>query len=367
MMRHVRSQALVWCAIVSLGSGCSSLPEQKGSVLEGFKYNWDLFNHRLSTLHVISGDSATEVAVVGGTSTTSEVLDLADTCDPDICDEFSFADNAIVDVWWSTVATTDAALLPMTVSLEVGRDGASAVAVGTLPKGARGEQEDSVALLSGLSLRTDHPLAEDTEACYRPRYGWHPRQISIAAGDVSINGDQVTVPVDAIFSAGKNFEEARTCIDEVNTLAVVSLDVHLLVVVGADAIETIPLSREASYPFVFGETPEVQLEPEPTDIATGIEAPLLGFGSMNFEFDPDRTDDRGAYLRSVGLWATPEGANAIATNYSPGTQIFDFAYRFEGEIHAVEIDAEITRGKSSDTFPAALDEAGDPVLNSLAH
>ena len=284
-------------ALIALASGCSRLPEQNGAVLEGFKYGWELFNHRISTLHVVAGESATEVSVIGGTSTTNETPELADTCDPELCDEFPFNDNALVDVWWSTLATRDAALVPMTISLEVGRDGASGEASGVLPDKARG---DGYAILTGLSLRTDHPLSDGSESCYNPRYGWHPRQIAVSLGDVAITGDKITVPVDAIFSAGKSFEEARTCVDEVNTLAMVALDVHLLAVIGPDSVETQTLSTEASYPFEEGSSPPEQAEIAPTSLPFGIEDPLLGFSRIDFQFDPDRTDDRGAYIRTVG-------------------------------------------------------------------
>lgn len=362
----------VW-AVLAVGlaggmlPGCGGkLPEQQGAVLEGFRFGWELFNHRLSTLHVVAGMEATEVAVVGGTSTTSEVPDLDETCDPDACDEFPFYDNALVDVWWSTLRTEEVALLPMKVSLEVGRAGAQAVATGTLPKEAakkKWTRHGGAAILTGLSLQTDHPL-EGEPSCYQPRYGWHPQRLAVSLGELTIDGDSVSVPVDAAFAAGKCFEQARTCVDEVNQRAMVALDVHLLAVVGTDAVETTKLQTEAAYPFDPG--PELQEEIAPTAISFGIEEPLVGFGSLDFRFDPDRDDDRGAYLRTLGFWAGPTEANAVATNAS-ATMLYDFTYRFEGEVRAIDAGGTIERGKSSGSFPASLGADGKPVMNTLAH
>jgi hypothetical protein len=357
-----------WVVLIALLGGCKKLPEQHGAVLEGFRYGWQLANHRLSALHVVAGEEATEVAVVGGTSTTSELPELPDGCEQATCNEFPIADSSAVQVWWSTVTTTEAALVPLQVSLEVGRDGAQTVASGTLPKGAKGE---GTALLVGLSLGTDHPL-EGEPGCYQPRYGWHVQQMAVSLGEVTIEEDKVSVPVEAIFSAGKSFEEARTCVDEVNDRAVVDLDVQLLVVVGKGDRESATLTTEAAYPFSgdSGE-PGDQAEVEPQTLSFAIEEPLLGFGSLDFRFDPDRTDDRGAYLRTLGFWVTEaEGsvqANAVATSYSPGTQLADFAYRFEGEVRAVETGGTIERGTSEATLPAALDDAGAPVIHTVEH
>jgi hypothetical protein len=354
--------------LVALLGGCKKLPEQQGAVLEGFRYGWQLANHRLSALHVVAGQEETEVAVVGGTSTTSELPELPPGCEQATCNEFPIADTSQVQVWWSEVTTTESALVPLQVTMEVGRDGAETVARGALPKGSRGE---GTALLVGLSLGTDHPL-EGEPGCYQPRYGWHVRQLAVSLGEVTLEEESVSVPVQATFSAGKSFEEARTCVDEVNDRAVVDLDVHLLVVVGKGDHESATLTAEAAYPF-SGDAgqPEEQPEVEPQTLSFAVEEPLLGFGSLDFRFDPDQTDDGGAYLRTLGFWVTEEGgtvqANAVATNYSPGTQLSDFAYHFEGEVHAVETGGTIERGTSQATLATELDEAGDAVIHTVEH
>lgn len=350
------------CALV----GCGGLPDQQAAVLEGFEYGWVGLNHRLSAVAVDVAVDHTDVVVVGGTSTTGEVPPTpADTCDPASCQEFPVPDSADVEVWWAVVDSAKTAYVPVTVTLEVGRDGASTTAEVTLPNGAKGEGS---AILSGFSLSTQHELA-DGPSCYDPRYGWHPRQITIALGDVVVDGDKATVPVEATFSAGKTFDPDRVCIDEVNDQAIVDLSVTVLVVVGKGAVETQPLTVEATYPFSGDKShPEEQDVPAPTELSWTITDPLLGFKAIDFRFDPDRTDDRGAYLRTFGFWAKPDGtANAFATNYSPGSQLQDFGFHFDGDVVAIEHLGTVERGSSTGTFPAALDETGEPIVQTLDH
>lgn len=362
----VRTSGVVVVATALAGCG-GKLPEQRGAVLEGFSYGWELFNHRLSQLTVQAGLDNTVVAVIGGTSTTSVVPGaLPAECSPDECQEFPFTDNAAVEARWAVVDTQAVALVPLTVTLEAGREGASGTATGGLPEGAGG---DAVAVVSGLSLSTDHALSAGP-SCYDPAYGWHPQHLSITVGDVTVGDDgTVTVPVDASFAAGKTFEDERKCIDAVNTQAVVSLTIDLLAVVGAETIERQTLATEASYAFSGDKiNPEAQDDPAPKALAFTVEDPVVGFTALDFAFDPDRTDDRGAYLRTLGWWAEPGGdANAVATNYSPGTQLSDFAYRFAGEVVAIDHGGTVTRGTSTGTFPAALEADGSAVPNTLPH
>lgn len=352
--------------VVAALAGCSGLPEQRAAGLEGFEYGWVGLNHRLSGLRVGVSLDHSEVNVIGGTSTTQEIPP-AQTCE-ETCREFPITDEADVAVRWAVVESTKTAFVPGTAALQVGRDGGSAVVTVELPKGAKGE---GTALISGFVLSTDHPLSGG-DACYDPRYGWHPRQITISVGDVTIDGDTATVPVEGAFSAGKTYDDDRECIDLVNDQAVVELTVTVLVAVGNGAVEIQPLEAEAVYPF-SGDAghPEEQVLPEPTQLSWSIEDPLVGFRSLDFRFDEHvgtRFADRGAYLRTFGFWAEPGGAaNAFATNYSPGTQLQDFSYRFEGEVVAIEHLGTVTRGTSTATLPAALDANGAPVVHSLEH
>jgi hypothetical protein len=343
------------------------LPLQQAAVLDGFRFGWDFFNHRLSRLQVVSGLEGTDVAVIGGTSTTLEPSELPATCEPAGCQEFPFYDTALVSAWWSVVESRKVALVPMTVSLEVDRDGASATATGELP----GSIPDGVgvAVLSGLSIDTDHPLAGDPD-CYQPRYGWHPNRIAVSLGDPTLDGATVSVPVEATFSAGKTFDPDRQCIDAVNERAVVSMEIQLVVAWGDTSIATAPLAAEAHYPYSgdrLDPGEQVEAAAQAVDLG-GIADPMVGFRRMDFRFDPERTDDRGAYLRTFGWWVTPEGeANAVATNFSPGTQLEDFGYAFEGEVVAIDVQGTITRGLSTDALPADLDESGDAVVTTLPH
>lgn len=364
--RSIRSVG--WGIAALAACGChGKLPEQHAAVLEGFSFGWEHFNHRLSQLSVNAGLDATSIVVIGGTSTTSQVPEpLVDPCDPVHCNEFPFLDDANVEARWAVVDTTAVALIPMSASLEVSRDGATATATGALPEGAKGA---GVAVLTGLSLATDHPLSGGP-SCYNPAYGWHPRQLTVTLGDVAVRDDgTVTVDVSATFAAGKTFDPDRECIDAVNDQAVVDFDVQLLAVVGDTTVETQPLSSSAAYAFSGNSiAPEPQDDPAAQTLSFTAADPVMGFSSVDFRFDPDRTDDRGAYLRTLGWWAEPGGsANAVATNYSPGTQLEDFAFRFDGEVVAIEHGGTVTRGTSTGSFPAELDDAGSGVVNSLAH
>lgn len=351
-------------AILAAMAGCGGIEEQHGTALEGFRFGWVDFNHRVSAITVEPGLEESEVVVIGGTSTTNQFLE-PPPCDPATCREFPASDEAEVEVRWAVVDSTKTAYVPATVTLEVGRDGASATAEATLPDGAKG---DGTALLSGMSLSTAHPLSGG-DACYDPAYGWHLRQLTITLGEVTVADGVATVPVDAVFSAGKALDDARACIDEVNDQAIVDLSVTVLVVVGKGDVESQSLTAGAQYPFSGDvQEPEAQDDPAPTTLSWTIEDPLLGFSSIDFRFDPDRDDDRGAYLRTLGFWAAPDGtANAIATNYSPLTQLQDFGYTFEGEVRAIEHRGTLTRGTATGTVGAELDDEGAPVVHPIEH
>ena len=242
------------------------------------------------------------------------------------------------------------------MNLQVGVDGASTTVEVTLPKGAKGEGS---AILSGFSLSTQHELA-DGPSCYDPRYGWHPRQITIALGDVVVDGDKATVPVEATFSA-KTFDPDRRSDRPGERPGDCRFVGHRAgrgrQGRGRDAAAhgrgELPVLRRQELP---GGAGRPWLDPA----CRGRSPTRLGF--IDFRFDPDRTDDWGAYLRTFGFWAKPDGtANAFATNYSPGSQLQDFGFHFDGDVVAIEHLGTVERGSSTGTFPAALDEAGEPL------
>ncbi|MEZ4240646.1 MAG: hypothetical protein R3F59_31745 [Myxococcota bacterium] len=360
---------------VGLG-GCSGndkdadgveLPEQSADVLEGFRLGWQGFNHRLSRLVVVAGDEATDVAVIGGTSTSFEAPDLPEGCDQASCNEFPFGDTADVSVWWATARSTAVAMVPVTFTAEVGRDGVAVSETVTLPAEIPGAV--AIALVTGVDLDTDHPLAGEA-SCYRPRYGWHPNHLGIDLGEVELSGTSATVTAQLAFSAGKTFDPDRQCIDEVNERAVVAMTVHAVVLYGDTAIARGAVATAEAYPFSGDKLhPEEQVESAPVTVDfSGVSDPLVGYRMLDFRFDPDRTDDRGAYLRTLGWWVTPEGqANGIATNYSPGTQLEDFGYTFLGEAAAVDVQGTVERGLSSASLAAALDGDGNAVVTAVEH
>ena len=327
------------------------LPMQRGAVLEGFSFGWDLFNHRLSRLEVAADLDGTTVGVIGGTSTTNQPFELDPACEQDSCNEFPFFDTALVEARWAVVETERVALVPMSLTFEVGRDGASAVATGDLPQEIEGAV--GTAFITGLSIDTDHPLSGEP-ACYNPAYGWHPRQITAILGEITVDGTILSVPVDVTFFAGKTFDPERQCIDEVNDRAVVSMTVHLLAAYGDVDMETLALTSEAYFPYTGNRLkPGQQVPPAPSTLSFSIDDPMIGFSSIDFRFDPDRTDDRGNYLRTLEWWVDPGGeANGVATSYSPGTQLEDFGYSFEGSVVAVAHGGTLTRGTSNGSLPA---------------
>ena len=81
-MMHRSTACLL--AVAAL-AGCS--PESSVEWLEGAGYRWDLFNHRLSYLHVAVDERGPEIAVVGGTSTTGLQTELAPECESATCSE----------------------------------------------------------------------------------------------------------------------------------------------------------------------------------------------------------------------------------------------------------------------------------------
>ena len=340
-------------------AGCTSLEEQDALWMRGAYFDWDLFNHRVSVLRFgFAGDEA-EFAVVGGTSTTATPADLDDACDPMTCQEFPFADTSRVRLGWGRIVTDDAALGTATVSLDVPQQGASESVTVELPASPSGEV---TALITGFSLDTDHPLSGET-SCYRPEYGWHPRNFGLFIDDVTLDGKTATVEVTARFAPGITLEVERECIDEVFERSVVTMTVDVLVLAGVDAVSDGPVFSEATYTYGNGPLdPDPQEEVGPT--ALDISGTIVGWAGLDFAFDSG--DDRGSYLRSFGFEIGDGGAAGIATNFSPLTQLTPFAYTFEGMVRAVELEGTVETGTVQvDELEPTLDGNEDAVLQSF--
>ena len=355
---------LVW-------AGCSpqeALEVQEALWLQEAHFEWQTFNHRLSAMRYgFAGDEA-ELAVVGGTSTTGRVDPLEQECDPDGCSEFPFLDPADVRLGWGRLVTDQAALGTATVALDVTADGATATVDVPLPASPRGEV---TAILTGFSLDTDRPLTGG-EACYRPAYGWHPRQLGITLGEIALARatDTATVEVTARFAAGPSFEAIRACIDEVVGEAVVGMTVDLLVLAGVDEVVEHEVRSEAAYELGEGgrRDPDTQRPPRPAPLEST--APVMGWSRVDFAFDSAQNaseDGRGSYLRTLGFALGDDGAVGVATNFSPPTQLTGFAYAFEGTVRAIDVAGEVETGTVVvEGLRPDLDEAGRPVVHAVA-
>ena len=345
--------------------GCGE-PVQ-GLWLEGFGFEWQYFNHRLSHFEVGLQQESVSAAVIGGTSTTAVVSDLPEGCDEEFCQEFPFLDNALVQARWARTETRDAAFGEGTASLVVDSVGASTTI--EVPLSGRTGSEIA-AIIVGLNVDTDQGfVAEDS--CYASVQGWHPRRIAVDVSSVTLLEDKETasVEVTAAFEAGLSLEEERACIDEVAGSATAAVLVDVLVVSGKEAEQHViahSLAYEAgNTPLSPAEQPEPDLSQRALD--TSIEDALVGFGAMDFAFHQTETDGRGAYLRSWSLGASSvEGwASGHASNYSPGTQLSGFDYTFEGRVEVLAVGAPVERGVVSASLPAELDEEGLPVVSEL--
>lgn len=354
-------------ALLGILVGCGGkLEPQEGVALEGFRYGWQGFNHRLSALEVGLGGDAAHVAVIGGTSTTGiDLPDLAEGCDPETCKEFPFTDTADVEVRWARLASSETALVAATVALEVGADGVVQDASVAAPKGAEGAV---VAWVNGVHLSTDHALSGG-ESCYNPAYGWHPRRLEIALGDPALADDQLTVPVTARFEAGESLEAERACVDAVNEQAVVDLQVDVLFLVGEGDAGSVEITQTSTYEYDGVGLPDEQVEPAPVAADFGFVPTAVGWSSLDFVFHEGDPDNRGAYLRTIGFAADPVAGEATgtATNYSPGTQLSGFEYAFAGVLGGVAFPVTAERGTISAAVEAELDDAGAPVIVDLPY
>lgn len=230
-----------------------------------------------------------------------------------------------------------------------------------IPRGASGRP---AAILKGWRLSTDHPLSGEG-SCYDPAFGWHLRRFAVQLGEPAEKGGALEVDLTAGVTPGASGDPARACIDDVVDRAVTELQVEVLFVLAPDEPTRQDVHAEASYPFSGNSLdPGEQPEPPAVPYATPIVADVVGWSAIDFRFDPG--EDRGAYLRSLAFEATTTAAVGWASNYSPGTQLEDFAYTFDGVVTGFDVDGDLLRGSTSAVLVPELDDAGQPVVHSVA-
>lgn len=358
----------MFVSALAILAGCT--PEGQVTTLERFGYGWEGFNHRLSHWEVgLTEAPAVEAlfAVVGGTSTTGIAPELDAECDPDACQEFPFIDHADVKLGWaeatgpglqSTVGTADIDTGPAETALVVEAD------FDRHPSG------EVAAVLSYFAIDTDRPIADGSTSCYHPEYGWHPTHVSLRLEDPLVEGSHVTANVVFAFAAGNSLEAERTCIDEVNELAMVHATIGVTFLAGLQSVETQELDQSMSYAYGDGPThPDPQPDPDPATRPLTLSADdLLGWTAFDFSFHVDDPEGRGAYLRTISVGADVDAmtASGHATNFSPFTQLSAFDYHFIGTAVGLGVGARPTRGTVTQTLPADLDENGDAVPHVYA-
>ncbi len=363
MRASTLSSSLLACCLLS---ACGS--SESVQWVEGVGFEWDLFNHRLSYAELQVGDDAVDIVVVGGTSTTLSATgappDLSAECDPDEtesalpCDEFPFNDTAFVEIRTGRGSGSKVASGTGTVDVVADADGETTsieIELSRKPKG------DVIALIHGLTVDTDEPLA-DGPSCYDPAYGWHPRRIAVVLGEPSVDGMTVTVPVEVAFEAGNSLEDERQCIDAVIEQARVAMTVGVQVIsAGGDAVsETVSHGQVFEYSGTAG-SPGEQAAPDLSErtIDLAFDGPI-GWSAVDFRFHEDDPEDRGAYLRSMSfaLDVSSTSASGAATNFSPGTQLSGFDYSFAGTVSAIPGVFEVERR-------AAIDEVDIDVTDGV--
>jgi len=332
--------------------------------LEGSRYGWEHFNHRLAHWETRLGPDGVDVAVVGGTSTTDRETVLPEGCAPETCEEFPAADNANVLVRWARVETASWQAVRATTTIVAGADGATSSVKVQLPKKGR----SIFAIIEGFAIDGGEPLMGG-DACYAPENGWMPTALAIGLGDLDLSDDgmEATANVSVFATAGKTLEDARQCVDEVVEQAQFRFDVDVLFVEGSANAAVKQLEQSAAYEYEYGTVPDPQEEPPPIDLNDDLSRSFAGWARLDWKFDLLDPDLRGAYLRTLGFEVVAgEGtATGIATNYSPITQLSGFDYTFQGTLLVVDLGADVTRGIIEETIPAALDADGVPVVTTF--
>src|SRR5262245_23330623 len=105
--------------------------------LEGSRFGWEHFNHRLAHWETRLSPDGVDVAVVGGTSTTGRETVLPEGCAPETCGEFPAKDDASVLVRWARAETASFHAVRATATIVAGADGASTSVKVQLPKKGR--------------------------------------------------------------------------------------------------------------------------------------------------------------------------------------------------------------------------------------
>jgi len=343
-------------------AGCASPPGDPVRWLEAFRFSWDLFNHRLAHLEIHPDDDALRAAIVGGTSTTGVAPPpLPDGCSEESCVEFPFTDLALLDVGWARAEPDGTAFFAASVELllESGLETTTLVSA-DVPRGGRGHP---VAILKGWRLSTDHALGGEP-SCYDPAFGWHLQRFAIALGEPVERTGAVEVELTAEATPGASLDPARACIDDVVDRATVELEVEVLFVLAPDEPSQENVHLEMSYDYSGNSLdPGEQPEPPPDSYAASFVTDAIGWSAIDFRFDPG--EDRGAYLRSLAFEATTAGALGWASNFSPGTQLEDFAYSFDGVVTGFDVDGDLTRGATSASLVPELDSGGEPVVHEV--
>ena len=354
---------MIWFAILACTHGKGD-EGTSATFLEGASYGWAALDHRLAHWDMSVGESSAEMAVIGGTSTTGVVTKLPDGCDASTCAEFPFTDKADITIGWARLENGNVVVGSADAAWVVDVTGESTTVDVPLPSVGSG---NAVAVLSGFSVDTNHPLLDDASACYTPANGWHPRHIAVSLGDATLSADglSVSVPVSGAFEAGNSLEEARRCVDDVHAQAQVELVAHVQVIVGGASTST-TVSEAATYTYGTKSAPDPQDPPTPTSTAAAGDGEVYAWSALDWRFHVGDPEDRGAYLRTLRFVTDASAGTATgdATNYSPGTQLSGFDFTFSGTLRTVTTGGTVTRGTITDTIPATLADDGTAVDTS---
>ena len=300
--------------LILLLAGCTEAGS--ATVISGFAFEWQAFNHRLSLLSFgDDGSGGVEAAVVGGTSTTGVVPTYADECDPDTCKEFPLTDTAALTAMQTTVTADGLHTATGSVTLVVGSQGDS----GTVDLEWETPPDAVTPVIAGFTVDTRQEL----DACYDPGFGWLPRRLALS---VSAVGSVVTA--NASFVAGLSLEEDRACLDESAPGARVTITVQVLALSGVETSVTL-VQRSAAYDLGCAVDPEPQEPPAAVLVSDGF-----AWQSLDWTLHNNDADGRGAYLRSLTFFAG-EQSTVSASNYSPGTQLSGFDFAFSGNVVSV--------------------------------
>lgn len=368
-----------WIVLPLLGAACSAEPvETEARWLRSFGYSWNLFNHRLSLLHLHPRAGGAEVAVIGGASTTQHVYDEDGTCISETCTELPAFDasTVLVEAWSAAASDLDGVLLlEQTVRLVADAGGASASAAVALPAPVP-DGATAVAFLGGFTVDTGLGLPAEAAArsCYDPRHGWHPRRMAIQVDEARVDDVEAAATVRATFVAGPSGEDRRTCTDAVVADAQVAVEVDVVWVIAEGDVEAHTTASGADW--ALGESqfnPDPQ--PVPADGVTALERAFpdgaMGWTGFDLRFNergPAAEEGLGAYLRSVGFVVEADDSAfwGHATSYSPITQLEGFGYDLEATLVEIDVDLGAARlAAGSAELPAALDAGFEPVFTTL--